>query len=94
MYVLRIEHKVPSYDGWRKAFDSDPIGREKSGVRRYRVMRSADDPNYVLIDLEFDNEPAAKETLTSLRALWGQVEGKIMIGAQTRIAEIVDAKEY
>lgn len=94
MHVLRIEHRVPNFDGWRKAFDSDPIGREESGVRHHRVMRSADDPNYVLIDLEFDTEDAANATLTALRALWGQVEGKVMMGAQTRIVEVVETREY
>ena len=51
MYILRIEHPVSDFDGWKKAFDSDPIGREKSGVRRYRVLRPIDDAKYVMIDL-------------------------------------------
>jgi hypothetical protein len=33
MYILRIEHPVPDFEGWKTAFDSDPVGREKSGVR-------------------------------------------------------------
>ena len=37
--MLRIEHLVLNFDGWKKAFDSDPVGREKSGVRRYQVLR-------------------------------------------------------
>jgi hypothetical protein len=44
---------------WKAAFDSDPVGREKSGVRRYRVLRPVDDPNYVMIELEFDSSPEA-----------------------------------
>ena len=46
MYILRIEHPVPNFDGWKKAFDSDPVGREKSGVRRYQILRPTDDANY------------------------------------------------
>jgi len=34
MHILRIEHPVPNFDAWKKAFDSDPLGREQSGVRR------------------------------------------------------------
>jgi hypothetical protein len=34
MYVLRIDTPSPSFDGWKKAFERDPVGREKSGVRR------------------------------------------------------------
>jgi hypothetical protein len=35
MPMLRIEHRVPDFDGWKHAFDSDPAGREQAGVRRY-----------------------------------------------------------
>ena len=55
MPTLRIEHAVPDFAGWKRAFDSDPADRKGSGVRRYKVMQSADDPNYVMIDLEFDS---------------------------------------
>jgi len=41
MYILRIEHPVPAF-GWTKAFDRDPVSREKSGVRRYRAFRPID----------------------------------------------------
>ena len=43
MTTLRIEHKVPNFDGWKKAFDSDPIDRKKSGVNRYSIYRPADE---------------------------------------------------
>lgn len=32
MTILRIEHGVPSFEGWKKAFDSDPVNRKKMGV--------------------------------------------------------------
>jgi len=38
MTILRIEHPIPDFDAWKKAFDSDPVGREKSGVRRYQIL--------------------------------------------------------
>ena len=94
MYILRIEHPVPDFDGWKKAFDSDPIGREKSGVRRYRVLRPIDDANYVMIDLEFDTAIQAQSLLAGLRALWDRVEGTIMMNPQARIVETVETKEY
>jgi hypothetical protein len=28
-------------------------------VRRYRILRASDDPNYVMIDLEFDSASEA-----------------------------------
>ncbi|MCZ7545372.1 MAG: hypothetical protein M5R40_18460 [Anaerolineae bacterium] len=94
MYILRIEHPVPDFDGWKKAFDSDPVGREKSGVRRYQIMRPIDDANHVMIDLEFDTVSQAEALLAAMRVVWGQVEGTIMMNPQARIVEAVETREY
>lgn len=90
MVILQIEHKVPSFDGWKKAFNDDPINRKSAGVRRYSILRPIDDPNYVIINLEFDNLKEAQATLDALRNLWGKVEGKIMVNPQTRILNLVE----
>jgi hypothetical protein len=90
MFVLRIEHPVPDYDGWKKAFDSDPVGRKTSGVRRYQVMRPLDDPHYVLIDLEFDTRQQAEALLAAMRKVWGEVQGTIMSNPRARIVEAVE----
>lgn len=94
MYILRIEHPVPNYEGWKQAFDSDPVGRQKSGVRRYQISRAVDDPNYVMIDLEFDTMSQAEGLLAAMRVVWGRVEGTIMMSPKARIVEAVEAKEY
>ena len=94
MYILRIEHPVPNFEGWKQAFDSDPVGREKSGVRRYQILRGVDEPNYVMIDLEFDTVSQAAALLAAMRVVWGQVEGKIMMNPQARIVELVESKAY
>jgi hypothetical protein len=94
VFILRIEHPVPSFDGWKKAFDSDPVGRERSGVRRYRVLRPIDDANYVMIELEFEYANQAEALLAGMRVVWGRVQGKIVMNPQARIAEVVESKEY
>ncbi|MGE5464485.1 MAG: hypothetical protein ACM3PS_14080 [Syntrophothermus sp.] len=94
MYILRIEHPVFDFDGWKKAFDADPAGRETSGVRRYRVLRPIDDAKYVMIDLEFDTAGQAEALLAAMRVVWGRVEGKIVMNPQVRIVEAVETKEY
>lgn len=93
MYMLRIEHAVPGYEGWKKAFDSDPVGREKLGVRRYQILRATDDPNYVFIDLEFDTAEAAQALLSAMQQIWKKVEGTVMTGPKTRIVEVVESIE-
>lgn len=94
MHILHIEHSVPTFEGWKRAFDSDPVGRERSGVRRYRILRSMDDPNYVAIDLEFNTKSEAEGLLAAMREVWRRVEGTIMTNPQARIVEVVETKEY
>ena len=94
MYVLRVEHRVPDFNGWMEALDSDPLGRKQSGVRRYRVFRPTDDPNYVMIDLEFDTSNEAEALGGALRDLWGRVQGRLMENPRARIVETVESREY
>jgi len=94
MYVLRIEHPVPDFDAWKAAFDHDPVGRERSGVRRYRILRPVDDPNYVMVDLEFDSRREAEAMLAALRDVWRRVEGTIMMNPRARVVEAAEGKEY
>ena len=93
MSILRIEHPV-DYDAWKQAFDGDPVGREKSGARRYQVLRAIDDPNYVMIDLEFDTASDAEALLAAMRVVWDRVQGTLMSNPQVRIVEPVESKEY
>ncbi|MEO8287613.1 MAG: hypothetical protein ABI670_14390 [Chloroflexota bacterium] len=94
MFMVRIEHPVPSYEGWKAAFDSDPVGRERTRVQRYSISRLIDDPNYVMIDLEFDTRNDAEVFLAAMREVWGRVEGTIMRNPQARIVETVESKQY
>jgi hypothetical protein len=93
MHVLRIEHPVPNFDSWKIAFDSDPIGRKQMGVRRYRVYRPTDDPNYALIDLEFGSASQAEACLSALRTLWSRVQGSVMNDPRVRILSLIEERQ-
>jgi hypothetical protein len=94
MIIVQIEHPVPNFDAWKQAFDSDPVGRERSGVRRYRVLRPIDNPHYALIDLEFGSSREAEAFLAAMREVWRRVEGTIIESPRVRIVETVESKEY
>ena len=94
MSILRIEHPVADYDAWKAAFDADPVGRERSGVRCYQVMRPLDDERYVLIDLEFDTPEEAEGLLAAMRGVWSRVTGTLISDPRTRIVESVETKRY
>jgi hypothetical protein len=93
MPILRIEHAVPDFTGWKRAFDSDPVDRKGSGVRRYQVFRSVDDPNYVMIDLEFDSLAEAEGLLAKMRRVWAGEGQEVMRNPQARIVETVETIE-
>jgi hypothetical protein len=92
MYALRIEYPVADYDAWKAAFDRDLLDRQGSGVRRNRVLRPTDDPNYVMIDLDFDDASEAESYLSALRRqVYSPPET-----SPTSVGEpqVVEAKEY
>lgn len=95
MHVLRIQHAVSDWDSWKKVFDSDPLEREKSGVRRHQVTRATGDRNLVMIDLEFDDLGAAESMQTALQGLWGRIAADGLIsGPSAQILEVVEGKDY
>lgn len=94
MSILRIEHRVADYDSWKAAFDSDPVGRKRSGVRRYHILRAVDDPNHVMIDLEFDTVSEAEALLNGLRTVWSQIEGTVIWNPQAHIVEVAETREF
>jgi quinol monooxygenase YgiN len=94
MFIVQIEHPVPNFDAWKKAFDSDPVGRERSGVHRYQILRPIDNPNYSIVDLEFDSSSEVEAFLAAMREVWRRVEGTIIESPRVRIVEVVESKEY
>ncbi len=97
MYILRIEHQIRDFDTWKGAFDRFSDFRQQSGVRRHRVLQPTDDPNYVIIELEFDSASEAEAFLAALRRnVWSSREAApALVGEpQTRIVEAVEVKEY
>ncbi|GAA0662402.1 hypothetical protein GCM10010193_12130 [Kitasatospora atroaurantiaca] len=93
MTTLRIEHPTPDYDAWKQVFDADPLGREQSGVRGYRILRSVGDPTLVMIDLDFDSAGEAESFLTRLRVLW-QSNPLLTGNPKARVVETAESKDY
>jgi hypothetical protein len=93
MIRVRIEHAVPDYDKWKRLFDSDPADRRGSGVRRYQILRALDDPNYVFIDLDFEDVESAEAFLRRMQALWEGPGKTVMQGPRARVLEHVQAEE-
>lgn len=93
MPIVRIEHAVPSFEKWKRAFDSDPADRKGSGVRRYQVLRSREDPNYVMIDLEFDSVEEAEKFVRTMERIWGGPGKAVMQNPRARVADLVETRD-
>jgi hypothetical protein len=96
MTIIHIEHPVRDFDAWKAAFDSDPIGREAGGVRRYRVYRSTVDPNDVAIDLEFDDRASAESFRVALDRMWTMPTAVAALGGSpyARLVDVVEECAY
>jgi hypothetical protein len=94
MLTVQIEHPIRDFKSWRAAFDSDPVGRKQAGVRRYRILRPVDEPNRVIINLDFDSANKAEAFVAAMRKVWNRVEGTIIMSPTARIFESIETKEY
>lgn len=94
MLTVQIEHPIRDFKSWRAAFDSDPVGRKQAGVRRYRILRPVDEPNRVIINLDFDSASEAEAFVAAMRKVWNRVEGTIIMSPTARILESIETKEY
>ncbi|RDH77489.1 hypothetical protein DVS77_16425 [Mycolicibacterium moriokaense] len=59
MAVLHIEHEISELAVWLDAFRKLTPAREAAGVIRTEVYQPDDDPNYIVINLSFENVEAA-----------------------------------
>jgi heme-degrading monooxygenase HmoA len=63
-YVL-VRHKVQDYSTWKPLFDENASMRQAGGSKGGYVFRNADDPNEVLILLEWEDLGKARRFVQS-----------------------------
>ena len=75
MTTLHIEHAIAGFDLWSDAFDRLAAFRQQSGVRAHRIHQPIGDPNFVVIDLDFDTLAEAEQFLDFLKTrIWSSSE--------------------
>jgi hypothetical protein len=93
--TLHIEHPITDYDKWAAAFDGFAEARSGAGVRGHRVNRPVGDPNYIVIDLDFDSVDRAEAFLGFLKSqVWAIPENSPGLGGtpRTMILEAAPSK--
>lgn len=96
MPTLQMEHAIRDFDTWKAAFERDPAGRQQSGARGYQILRPIDDPNYLIINIDFDSRGEAEAFLAKMNEVWKSTSAAPALKGrpQTRIVEIAESKEY
>ncbi len=96
MPVVQIEHPIRDFSTWKAAFDRDPAHREASGVRRYQIYRLIDDPDYIAVDLEFDDQARAEAFKAALEEVWRSPQAALALGGspRARIVDVVEERAY
>jgi hypothetical protein len=93
-YVM-LRAETPDFDTWkRELFDTDPAGR-KQAAKGYRLYRGIDNPNEVIVQIEFASAEEAKsfrERLMGSGALDDPRSGKLP--APPTIVEEVETATY
>lgn len=64
---MHIEHAITDFGTWKAAFDRFEPMRQQSGVTGHRVHQPADDPGYVIIQLDFAAAEQAEAFLSFLQ---------------------------
>jgi len=95
MSTLLIEHSISDFATWYAAFGRFAARRKEGGVIRERIMQPVDDPNYVLIDLEFATVEAAQRFQRFLETeVWSNPANSPALegSPRSRIADIAPAR--
>jgi hypothetical protein len=92
MTTLHIENTLHDYDSWKTAFDKYDRVRADNGVRSYRIRRRPDDPQQVVIDLEFDDRAAAEAFMAILAKIWSspQSRAELISHSEPLLLEVVE----
>ena len=94
MTTLRIEHAITDYQLWRKAFDGFAEARAQAGVRSFAIRFPVDDPQYLMLDLEFDS-PGPAQTFADFltHQVWSSPASSPGLAGppQTRILDLLPA---
>ncbi len=92
MPFLVARFQLDDYEAWkRERFDQDPAGR-KQVAKGHRILRNADNPNEVFVQLEFDSVDSARSFREKLMGS-GALDG-INVLTEPTVVEEADAQTY
>lgn len=61
MATVLVRHKVADYAKWKSIYDSVDSFHKKNGVKSSQILKSADNPNELIILTEFETMEEARK---------------------------------
>jgi quinol monooxygenase YgiN len=57
--------RLRDYAEWKQAFDQGAEMRKQAGMKSYRIFQTVDDPNQIVVMVEFADPAAARKFMNS-----------------------------
>lgn len=67
MYYLMMQQEVADYEKWRAVFDSMATIRHEAGVRSDLILRDSENPNHIILLIEWDSHESARAWMNDPR---------------------------
>jgi hypothetical protein len=96
MTTLHVENTVRDYEAWKETFDKFDRARRDRGMRSYRLTRDHEDPQKVIVDMEFDSTTRAEEFREFLRGVIAtpQAQGHLVEHRPIVILEVMEERQF
>lgn len=92
MATLHIEHGISDFTTWKRAFDSFAERRVQAGVTVQRIHQPADDPHYIVLQLDFPTAEQAGRFKQFLETrVWTTPDNSPALSGVPRARVLVDA---
>ena len=82
-------HQVKDFADWKRAFDGAPDLRKQGRMKSYRVLQAAEDPNYVVMLVEWDSQEDAQAFLQS-----DQLQAAMKHSGVTKMFDTYDTSKF
>lgn len=90
MIRMFAQHHVKDYETWREVYDRFDRTRRTLGVRGQSVFRSADDPNDITVEHDFDDLETARRFVDDDRVRDAMSAGGVQGEPEIRFTEPAD----
>jgi hypothetical protein len=96
MATLHIENTVRDFDEWKAVFDKFDRFRAEKNMRSYRLARQVDDPNKIVIDLDFDTVEDATQFRGALEQIWRtpQSQEQLVDHSAPQLYDVVEQRQF